>query len=53
MDDIKILIIDDVNEVRGLLRTLLMNIGYSKIEDAKDGETAKKKCQKNKYCILT
>jgi two-component system chemotaxis response regulator CheY len=52
MDDIKILIIDDVNEVRGLLRTLLMNIGYSKIEDAKDGETAKKKCQKNKYDII-
>jgi len=48
----KVLIVDDVNEVRGLLRTLLMSIGFSEIEEAKDGETAKTMCQSATYDVI-
>lgn len=52
MKDHKVLIIDDVTEIRGLLRTILMNIGFSKIQDAKDGTTAKVMCQATKYDVI-
>jgi two-component system chemotaxis response regulator CheY len=48
----KVLIIDDVTEIRGLLRTILMNIGFCNIQEAKDGTTAKAMCQKTHYDVI-
>jgi two-component system chemotaxis response regulator CheY len=47
-----VLVVDDYNTMRRILRNLLSQIGFSKIEEAEDGSTGLRKMRERAYGLV-
>jgi two-component system, chemotaxis family, chemotaxis protein CheY len=47
-----VLVVDDYNTMRRILRNLLSQIGFSKIEEAEDGSTGLRKLREKAYGLV-
>lgn len=52
MQNIKVLIVDDYSTMRRIVRNLLMQIGYSDLEEASDGSHALQKLRESNYRLI-
>jgi len=50
--DMKILVVDDFETMRRIIKTLLTELGYKNIDDADDGKTALPKLQNGNFDFL-
>ena len=48
----KILVVDDYNTMRRIIRNLLNQIGYNEVEEAEDGSSALKKLRSSQYGLV-
>jgi two-component system chemotaxis response regulator CheY len=48
----RVLVVDDYNTMRRIIRNLLNQIGYSDVDEAEDGAAALEKMKENKYGLV-
>jgi DNA-binding NtrC family response regulator len=51
-EDVKILVVDDEDYIREVVRETLQNAGYSRVDEAEDGEKALELIRKNPYDVV-
>ncbi len=52
INEMKILIVDDFNSMRSIVRSILKELHYSNIDEAENGETALKMLNKKTYDLV-
>jgi len=52
MNELKILIVDDFNSMRNIIRSILKELHYSNIDEAENGEAALKMLNKKEYDLV-